>query len=163
MKMMMTASTLLSIMFTQMNHPLAMGLMLLMQTMLMCLISGLMHQSFWFQYILFMVFVGGMLVLFIYVTSLASNEMLSLSTKMMVLTMPAAIIMITLKDWTTLNNKEMTNYETMLMNEVTTMTSKLYNQPTGTMTILAALYLFLTLIVVVKITNISKGPLRQSK
>nr|URX53342.1 NADH dehydrogenase subunit 6 [Kalotermes approximatus] len=163
MKMMMAMSTLLSIMFTQMKHPLAMGMMLLMQTMLMCLISGLMHQSFWFQYILFMVFIGGMLVLFIYVTSLASNEMFSLSTKMMAMTMPAMLIMMTLKGWTTLNNKEMTNHEMMMTNEVTTMTSKLFNQPNGTMTILAALYLFLTLIVVVKITNISSGPLRQSK
>jgi NADH-ubiquinone oxidoreductase chain 6 len=131
--------------------------------MLICLISGLIHQRFWFQYILFIVFVGGILVLFIYVTRLASNEILSLSTKIIVLTIPAAIIIITLKDWTTLNNKEITNYETILINEVTTITRKLYNQPTGTITILAALYLFLTLIVVVKITNISKGPLRQSK
>nr|AIY61669.1 NADH dehydrogenase subunit 6 [Glyptotermes sp. A TB-2014] len=165
MKMMMISSTLSSLTFTQMKHPLAMGMMLLVQTMMTCLISGMMYQSFWFQYILFMVFVGGILVLFIYVTSLASNEMFSFSTKMMIaMTMfmlPSAILMN--KTWTPLNSSDVTNHELMMMNKITTMTSKFYNQPSGTMTILMALYLFLTLIVVVKITNISKGPLRQTK
>nr|URX53379.1 NADH dehydrogenase subunit 6 [Glyptotermes sp. 12 AB-2022a] len=165
MKTMMMSSMLSSFLFTQMKHPLAMGMVLLMQTMMTCLISGLMHQSYWFQYILFMVFVGGMLVLFIYVTSLASNEMFSLSTKMMtaaaVITIPAMILMN--KGWIMLNSKEITSHDMMMMNEITTMTSKLYNQPNGMMTIMMVLYLFLTLIVVVKIINISKGPLRQTK
>nr|URX53730.1 NADH dehydrogenase subunit 6 [Postelectrotermes sp. 2 AB-2022a] len=163
MKTLVITSTMMSAMFTQMNHPMAMGMMLLMQTMMMCLISGLMHQSFWFQYILFMVFVGGMLVLFIYVASLASNEMFSLSTKMMAMTTGLLPMALMTKDWMTINVKETTNYEMMMESEIITMTSKLYNQPNGVMTILMALYLFLTLIVVVKVTNVSEGPLRQTK
>nr|URX53652.1 NADH dehydrogenase subunit 6 [Kalotermitidae sp. 4 AB-2022a] len=161
MTTLMAMSTATSMTFTQMKHPLAMGLMLLLQTMTMCLISGLMHQSFWFQYILFMVFVGGMLVLFIYVASLASNEMFNLSTKMMVMT----TLMLTASlysDQTIINAKDATMFNKMTDNEITMMTSKLYNQPTGAMTILMALYLLMTLIVVVKITNISEGPLRQT-
>nr|URX52686.1 NADH dehydrogenase subunit 6 [Neotermes cf. insularis/malandensis] len=162
MKMFMMMSTTMSVMFTQMNHPLAMGMMLLMQTMMMCLISGLMHQSFWFQYILFMVFVGGMLVLFIYVASLASNEMFSLSTKMTVMSMVMILTMLMIKDQTTIDSKETKMYDMTTSNEIITMTTKLYNQPNGTMTILMALYLLMTLIVVVKVTNVSKGPLRQT-
>nr|URX53769.1 NADH dehydrogenase subunit 6 [Cryptotermes sp. 4 AB-2022a] len=161
MKMLMTTSTLSGMMFTQMNHPLAMGMMLLMQTTMVCLISGLMHQSFWFQYILFMVFIGGMLVLFIYVSSLASNEMFSLSTKMMVMTTSTLLLSMMIKNWTTPDSSDSTTLNTT-SNEIILMTSKLYNQPSGTLTILAALYLLMTLIVVVKITNVSKGPLRQS-
>nr|WHM51833.1 NADH dehydrogenase subunit 6 [Cryptotermes bracketti] len=161
MKMLMTASALSGMMFTQMNHPLAMGMMLLMQTMMTCLISGLMHKSFWFQYILFMVFIGGMLVLFIYVASLASNEMFSLSTKMMSVSAAALLMSTTLKNWTTPDSSDATTYSTT-GNEICLMTSKLYNQPSGALTILMALYLLMTLIVAVKITNVSKGPLRQS-
>nr|URX54055.1 NADH dehydrogenase subunit 6 [Tauritermes triceromegas] len=161
MKMLLMMSTLSSAMFTQMNHPMAMGMMLLMQTMMMCLISGLMHQSFWFQYVLFMVFVGGMLVLFIYVASLASNEMFSLSTKMMTMAMIMTMLTPMIKDQTMINSKEATTIDTM-ENEIITLTSKLYNQPNGTLTILMALYLLMTLIVVVKITNVSSGPLRQT-
>lgn len=40
---------------------------------------------------------------------------------------------------------------------------KFYNLPTGSTTLILALYLLLTLIVVAKITNISEGPLRKSK
>nr|AIY61942.1 NADH dehydrogenase subunit 6 [Rugitermes sp. A TB-2014] len=162
MKMLMMVSTLISMMFTQMNHPLAMGMMLLLQTMMMCLISGLMYQSFWFQYILFMVLVGGMLVLFIYVASLASNEMIKLSTKMMMMTTTITLLvtMVT-KNQTTINSTETMNYNTEMMNSIIMMTSKLYNQPNGNMTIFLALYLLLTLIVVVKITSVSSGPLRQ--
>nr|URX53496.1 NADH dehydrogenase subunit 6 [Longicaputermes sinaicus]URX53522.1 NADH dehydrogenase subunit 6 [Longicaputermes sinaicus]URX53548.1 NADH dehydrogenase subunit 6 [Longicaputermes sinaicus] len=163
MKTTMMASAALSAVFTQMKHPLAMGMMLLLQTALTCMISGLMHQSFWFQYILFMVFIGGMLVLFIYVTSLASNEMFSLSTKMIIFVAAMAAATPPIKDWTTMNSKEMMNYEMISSSEITTMTTKLYSQPNGTMTILMALYLFLTLIVVVKITSIPSGPLRQTK
>nr|URX54237.1 NADH dehydrogenase subunit 6 [Neotermes sp. 6 AB-2022a] len=161
MKMFLMTSTTMSAMFTQMNHPLAMGMMLLLQTMMMCLISGLMHQSFWFQYILFMVFVGGMLVLFIYVASLASNEMFSLSTKMVMMATAMIATMTMIKDQTTIDSKE-TELYTTTSNEIITMTSKLYNQPNGMMTILMALYLLMTLIVVVKVTNVSMGPLRQT-
>nr|URX52712.1 NADH dehydrogenase subunit 6 [Cryptotermes sp. 1 AB-2022a]URX52738.1 NADH dehydrogenase subunit 6 [Cryptotermes sp. 1 AB-2022a]URX53147.1 NADH dehydrogenase subunit 6 [Cryptotermes primus] len=161
MKMLMTMSTLSGMMFTQMNHPLAMGMMLLMQTTMMCLVSGLMHQSFWFQYILFMVFIGGMLVLFIYVASLASNEMFSLSTKMMSVSAGAMIMSMMISNWMPEDSSDSTVYNTA-SNEITLMTSKLYNQPSGVLTILMALYLLMTLIVVVKITNVSKGPLRQS-
>nr|UQJ75141.1 NADH dehydrogenase subunit 6 [Rugitermes sp.] len=163
MKTLMMMSTLISTAFTQMNHPLAMGMMLLMQTMMMCLISGLMYQSFWFQYILFMVFVGGMLVLFIYVASLASNEMFTLSTKMMtVMTIMMLLLMTMNSNYITINSSETMMYTTEMSNSIITMTNKLYNLPNGNMTIFMALYLFLTLIVVVKITNVSKGPLRQT-
>nr|URX54523.1 NADH dehydrogenase subunit 6 [Glyptotermes sp. 6 AB-2022a] len=163
MKKLMMMSILSSTMFTQMKHPLAMGMMLLMQTLITCLISGSMHKSFWFQYILFMVFVGGMLVLFIYVTSLASNEMFSLSTKMVAVLVMMTPGMMMIENYMNMSSKEIMSYETVMTEEIITMTSKLYNQPNGTMTILLALYLLLTLIVVVKITNISKGPLRQNK
>nr|URX53626.1 NADH dehydrogenase subunit 6 [Postelectrotermes sp. 1 AB-2022a]URX53678.1 NADH dehydrogenase subunit 6 [Postelectrotermes sp. 1 AB-2022a]URX53743.1 NADH dehydrogenase subunit 6 [Postelectrotermes sp. 1 AB-2022a] len=163
MKLLMITSTTMSMTFTQMKHPLAMGMMLLMQTTMMCFISGMMYQSFWFQYILFMVFVGGMLVLFIYVASLASNEMFSLSTKLMTIMIMMSLGMTIIKDWTTIKTKETTEYNSTMSNEIITMTSKLYNLPNGTLTILMALYLFMTLIVVVKITNVSKGPLRQLK
>nr|YP_009350933.1 NADH dehydrogenase subunit 6 [Furculitermes soyeri]AQP28141.1 NADH dehydrogenase subunit 6 [Furculitermes soyeri] len=158
----MSLSTLTGLMFTQMKHPLAMGLMLLMQTTMVCLISGTMYSSFWFSYILFMIMIGGMLVLFMYMTSLASNEMFSPSNKMMVvtlLTLPALMYIMP----TTTNSKEMSAHETMMESEITTTTTVMYNQTMGIMTTLLVLYMLLTLIVVVNIINVSSGPLRHSK
>nr|YP_009479248.1 NADH dehydrogenase subunit 6 [Cryptocercus meridianus]AVT43916.1 NADH dehydrogenase subunit 6 [Cryptocercus meridianus] len=163
MNQMMSMSITLSMMFTQMNHPLAMGLMLLMQTILVCLMSGMLSQSFWFSYIMFLIFIGGMLVLFIYTTSLASNEMLTLSTKMMIMsTISMMLLMMMLSNMMKINNSEMTTNETLNSNnENQTQLNKLYNKPNGKLTIMLASYLFLALITVVKITNITKGPLRQ--
>nr|AVN68043.1 NADH dehydrogenase subunit 6 [Ectobiidae sp. BB] len=161
--MLMTMSTLLSISFTQMNHPLAMGLILLIQTVLISLISGMLSQTFWFSYILFLIFLGGMLILFIYVTSLASNEMFFLSTKLIVsstIMLFMFLMIFSMFKSSIVQNQEIINFMSINNSLINSLT-KLYNQPTGIITILLASYLFLTLIAVVKITNIFKGPLRQ--
>nr|YP_006503893.1 NADH dehydrogenase subunit 6 [Mastotermes darwiniensis]AFM92393.1 NADH dehydrogenase subunit 6 [Mastotermes darwiniensis]UZC33344.1 NADH dehydrogenase subunit 6 [Mastotermes darwiniensis] len=160
-KLILSMSLITSLTFSQMNHPLAMGLMLMIQTILMAVISGLMHQSFWFSYVLFLVFMGGMLILFIYVTSLASNEMFHTSTKMMMaMVIMFAILLLSMNSVYNYNNHDSLPNEEMTTNTFLIL-SKLYNLPTGTLTIMLALYLLLTLIVVVKITNLAKGPLRQ--
>nr|QXT44359.1 NADH dehydrogenase subunit 6 [Aderitotermes cavator] len=158
-KLLMSTSMMTSIMFTQMKHPLAMGMMLLMQTTMVCIISGTMYSSFWFSYILFMIMIGGMLVLFMYMTSLASNEMFSPSNKMMLASSVLIPPMMYMMPNVT-NNKEMHMHNTMMETEILTSTTVMYNQIMGTMTTLLVLYMLMTLIVVVNIINVSKGPLR---
>nr|WNL54443.1 NADH dehydrogenase subunit 6 [Amitermes sp. B MLW-2023a] len=160
-KLLMSMSTMTSLMFTQMKHPMAMGLMLLIQTTMVCLISGTMYSSFWFSYILFMIMIGGMLVLFMYMTSLASNEMFSPSNKMLMTSLMLLPILMHMMPTVT-NNKEMNMHNTMMENEILTTTTVMYNQMMGTMTTLLVLYMLLTLIVVVNIINVSSGPLRQT-
>nr|AVN67990.1 NADH dehydrogenase subunit 6 [Macropanesthia sp. B115] len=162
--MFMIMSSLLSISFTQMSHPLAMGLILLIQTIIISMITGLTAQSFWFSYILFLIFIGGMLVLFIYITSLASNEMFILSTKLLCLMMMITpLLTLLLKS----NFSIFMNQESMMFFTINNLTTlpllKLYNYPTGMLNIIMAMYLLITLIAVVKITNIFSGPLRQVK
>nr|AWH98618.1 NADH dehydrogenase subunit 6 [Doddsia occidentalis] len=168
--MAMMMSIMLAIIFTQMSHPLAMGMILLLQTLVICLLTGFMTQSFWFSCILFLVFLEGLLVLFIYVTSLASNDMFSLSTKMVMFILltfgflTAICLFLDPVFWlTTLLNSDMINVLTITNHSEECIPSlmKLYNQPTGYITLMLVLYLFLTLIAVVKITSIFSGPLRQ--
>nr|QQQ88955.1 NADH dehydrogenase subunit 6 [Hilara sp. YD3011] len=158
-----------SFIFMQMNHPLAMGLMLLIQTFFICLITGLLTKSFWFSYILFLIFLGGMLVLFIYVTSLASNEMFSMSMKLTMNCLMLFFVMMLLfimMDKTQiisfLMNNEMNTIDNMnsYINENSLNLNKLYNYPTNLITLLLINYLLITLIAIVKITNIFHGPLR---
>nr|QXG19066.1 NADH dehydrogenase subunit 6 [Drosophila ananassae]QXG19469.1 NADH dehydrogenase subunit 6 [Drosophila parapallidosa] len=160
---------LTTIIFSNMIHPLAMGLTLLIQTVFICLITGLMTKTFWYSYILFLIFLGGMLVLFIYVTSLASNEMFNLSIK---LTLFSGILLFNLFlisiiiDKTSIsffmNNNEMLSIfnNNSYITENSLSLNKLYNFPTNFITILLMNYLLITLIVVVKITKLFKGPLR---
>nr|QLY90315.1 NADH dehydrogenase subunit 6 [Drymeia vicana] len=155
-------------MFMNMKHPLAMGLTLLIQTTLVCLMSGLMYKSFWFSYILFLVFLGGMLVLFIYVTSLASNEMFSFSIKLMMISISIMICMMILLifidknlllQYSNLENQSIFNINSYMIENSLSL-NKLYNYPTNLLTILLMNYLLITLIAVVKITKLYKGPLR---
>nr|YP_010954446.1 NADH dehydrogenase subunit 6 [Ostrocerca truncata]WMV02009.1 NADH dehydrogenase subunit 6 [Ostrocerca truncata] len=164
-------SIVTSLIFTQMTHPLAMGLMLLVQTILISIITGLSAQSFWFSYILFLVFLGGLLVLFIYVTSLASNEMFSMSLSLALpIFVISGILIISMFIFDSSFLMTMTmNTETLSIMNIQTYSEessssllKLYNNPTSLITLMLVLYLFLTLIAVVKITKINQGPLRKS-
>ncbi|BFM98439.1 NADH dehydrogenase subunit 6 (mitochondrion) [Sergentomyia squamirostris] len=158
-----------SLTFISMNHPLAMGLMLLIQTTLVSLMIGMMMKTFWFSYILFLTFLGGMLVLFIYVTSLASNEMFTFSSKnlIIVLYLSAIFIITTLFIDKSLflnlfNNKEMNSIFnfSIIMKENYLNLNKLYSYPMNLTLILMVNYLLLTLIIIVKMTDFNSGPLR---
>nr|UPX88574.1 NADH dehydrogenase subunit 6 [Panorpa communis] len=167
----LSLNMIFSLIFTQMSHPLAMGLILLIQTLLICMISGLITKTFWFSYILFLVFLGGMLILFIYMTSLASNEMFSFSSNLlflMIMTIMFSIMFFLFLDqnmwifnFINFDMENMNLISFMTINENSLNLTKLYNMPTSLITIMLINYLFLTLIVVVKITNIFYGPLRQ--
>nr|YP_009491531.1 NADH dehydrogenase subunit 6 [Musca sorbens]AWI48590.1 NADH dehydrogenase subunit 6 [Musca sorbens]QAB45355.1 NADH dehydrogenase subunit 6 [Musca sorbens] len=164
----MTLLFIFNFIFMNMKHPLAMGLTLLIQTILVSMISGLMTKTFWFSYILFLVFLGGMLVLFIYVTSLASNEMFTFSVKLLISSITIFFIMIIslyfidksiLLQYTNLEVQTISNLNSYMMENSLSL-NKLYNYPTNLLTILLMNYLLITLIAVVKITNLFKGPLR---
>lgn len=68
-----------ALIFLNLSHPVALGLVLILHTLLISGVTGLVAGNFWFSYVLFLVFLGGVLVLFIYITSLASNEKFNLN------------------------------------------------------------------------------------
>nr|YP_008080467.1 NADH dehydrogenase subunit 6 [Melanitis leda]AEH05136.1 NADH dehydrogenase subunit 6 [Melanitis leda] len=153
------------------NHPISMGLLILMQTLLICILSGMLINSYWFSYILFLVFLGGLLVLFIYVSSIASNEIMKIYffNKIMLIFMIFSVLILSSLLIDNLNwlnfsfNEDMINFFNMFMfsfNENNISLFKLYNKQTYFMMIMMIIYLFITLIAVVKITNIFFGPLR---
>nr|YP_009258348.1 NADH dehydrogenase subunit 6 [Conus capitaneus]ANH79445.1 NADH dehydrogenase subunit 6 [Conus capitaneus] len=55
-----------------MSQPLSLGLVVMISTLFMCLVSG-MTVSAWYGYILFLIYVGGLLVMFAYVAALSPN------------------------------------------------------------------------------------------
>nr|YP_009266282.1 NADH dehydrogenase subunit 6 [Yunnanacris yunnaneus]ANJ44368.1 NADH dehydrogenase subunit 6 [Yunnanacris yunnaneus] len=169
--MIMALSNVMNINFIKLNHPMSMMLFIILQTFLIGLMSGTMMESFWLSYILFLTFLGGMLVLFIYITSIASNEMFHPKSIIMifsfVLWMIIMMIMMMLdktmfmdffKNTEIMNINNLINYQ-----EMTYSLEKLYNNPTFIITMMMMIYLFLALLAVVKITNINQGPIRKMK
>nr|QVT10983.1 NADH dehydrogenase subunit 6 [Griseosphinx preechari] len=161
---------LLSITMYFMVHPLSMGMLILIQTLMICLLSGMLIKTYWFSYILFLTFLGGLLVLFIYVSSIASNEMFFMSNNLKIMFMSMLIFMIMIQflmmknlNWMNFNNNlEMNNFMNFMFfnNENKINLNKLYNNNSLMLMMLLIIYLFITLIAVVKITNIFFGPLR---
>nr|YP_009236844.1 NADH dehydrogenase subunit 6 [Telchinia parrhasia]AMJ17308.1 NADH dehydrogenase subunit 6 [Telchinia parrhasia] len=153
------------------NHPLAMGMMILIQTLLTCTLAGMLIDTYWFSYILFLIFLGGLLVLFMYVSSIASNELFKINFMNKILfsiSISYALIIsfYLMNNLSWMNfyfNEEMNNFLNNIFffnNEYNFNLSKLYNEQTYFLTFLLIIYLFITLIAVVKITNIFFGPLR---
>nr|QIV24585.1 NADH dehydrogenase subunit 6 [Cnemoplites australis] len=165
MNILITTMLMLTIIFLFMNHPLSFGLILLLQTLSITLITGMMNYTFWFSYILFLIMVGGMLILFIYMTSVASNEKFKFSPKIFLLTLTMMImstpLLVSDSTLTNMSNfcyelsKQGAPYENALS------LSKFMNTPMNSNLMLIIMYLLITLIVVVKLTNIQHGPLRQ--
>nr|ATZ69777.1 NADH dehydrogenase subunit 6 [Conus miruchae] len=66
----LTSSILLIL--PMMSQPLSLGLVIMISTLFMCLVSS-MITSAWYGYILFLIYVGGLLVMFAYVAALSPN------------------------------------------------------------------------------------------
>nr|YP_009050424.1 NADH dehydrogenase subunit 6 [Lobocla bifasciata]AIC37419.1 NADH dehydrogenase subunit 6 [Lobocla bifasciata] len=163
-----------SFMMFFLKHPLSMGLLILIQTLLICLISGMIMKTYWFSYILFLTFLGGLLVLFIYISSIASNELFKFTSINKFLLWMCSFLIFSMSiyfmnnlHWMNMfiNSYEMNNFINYMLffnNENNINLTKLYNSQTYLMMMMMIIYLFITLIAVVKIVNIFYGPLRSS-
>nr|YP_009406937.1 NADH dehydrogenase subunit 6 [Typhlatya iliffei]ASA39460.1 NADH dehydrogenase subunit 6 [Typhlatya iliffei] len=166
MTIMMIFASSLSIVFTSITHPLAMGLILLIQTVVIAALMTFTLKTSWFSYILFLIFLGAMLVLFIYVATLAPNESLSLSYVMITVMILSLFLgaLITPLDPFLLTHAVFIENAPSQMNLTATATTislnPMYNLSSMKMTLFLILYLLLTLVVVVKITATHFGPLR---
>nr|AXS65432.1 NADH dehydrogenase subunit 6 [Coleoptera sp. 18 KM-2017]AXS66608.1 NADH dehydrogenase subunit 6 [Tenebrionoidea sp. 22 KM-2017] len=143
----------ISMIFIFMYHPLSMGLILLSQTLMTCLIMGYFFINFWFSYIMFLILIGGMLILFLYMTSIASNEKFKWNFKILMLLMMFFLLFNTSIYY--FINKSTINLSSLNFSISLT---KFIHHPLMIMFII--MYLFIIMILVVKISNSKKGPLR---
>ena len=128
---------------------------ILAQTTTLCLLVWLTTTLNWFCYILFLIFLGGLIVLFVYITRLASNEVFSLNVK------NRLIYTATLLTVATLISE---GINSQLKNQSITPTLKrfagIYSEAIVLPSSTTIIYLLLTLIVVVKVTSKYEGPIR---
>nr|BCW03078.1 NADH dehydrogenase subunit 6 [Daphnia pulex]BCW03091.1 NADH dehydrogenase subunit 6 [Daphnia pulex]BCW03104.1 NADH dehydrogenase subunit 6 [Daphnia pulex]BCW03117.1 NADH dehydrogenase subunit 6 [Daphnia pulex]BCW03130.1 NADH dehydrogenase subunit 6 [Daphnia pulex] len=162
----LTGTVFMVFMFPLVSHPLLMGLIILIITFMVAATLGLGGLSSWLSYVLVLILLGGLLVIFIYISLLASNEnqtpqsnkikMFFLSTTSILA--GSLVISSSLKVFDSKTNAllKMTHYN----NESTDWLNLLYSEQLGGMTIFLVLYLLLTLIVVVAISKNDSSSLR---
>lgn len=149
--------------FPRLTHPLRIGLTILILTIFIAVTLGILSTNFWLSYILILVLLGGLLVIFIYISLLASNELFSKKNILKILFGSIIILFFTLFYsnlffWTTkregvLSVKSNNNEGLIWLNS-------LYSLDLGGVTVFLVFYLLLTLIVVVNITKSDSSSLR---
>nr|YP_009704174.1 NADH dehydrogenase subunit 6 [Prismognathus prossi]QEN73232.1 NADH dehydrogenase subunit 6 [Prismognathus prossi] len=145
-----------------MKHPLSLGALLLLQTILIALTVSTFTLTFWFSYIMFLIMVGGMLVLFMYMTSVASNEKFQFSWKTWLILALTIGILTKIKISNTwnyhlinINSENINNLKIFIMS-----LSKFINLPLISISMSLIIYLLITLIAAIKIIDIKHGPIR---
>nr|WFP43289.1 NADH dehydrogenase subunit 6 [Hemigyrus spinosus spinosus] len=175
MMMILIPNILITLLFNFLKHPLAMTIIMIFQTLFLSMFMSLTTKTFWLSYILLLVFLGGMLILFLYITSMASNEIFS-TNQLPPVTMITSMISLLMLIKYSMNDQMFWNLFTLntdthsiIMDNLFLpyecqyyMLLKLYNTPASILTLMLMIYLLLTLIAIVKITNLFMGPLRSN-
>nr|QEH58951.1 NADH dehydrogenase subunit 6 [Metrocoris sp. XD-2019] len=142
------------------NHPLSMGFNLIIMTLLISMMMNMMIQYSWYSYMLILVMLGGMLVLFMYMASVASNEIMKFSFKITIMAIVIMLFMMLILKTEMLSNSNM--FFSYMENQQNMSMMKLFNSKSMYITIFMALYLLMTMIYVIFITKTFEGPMRKS-
>nr|YP_009459892.1 NADH dehydrogenase subunit 6 [Hydropsyche orris]AUT18157.1 NADH dehydrogenase subunit 6 [Hydropsyche orris] len=146
------------------ENPLNMGLSILTQTLLLCLTLNFNLNFYWLSYILYLIMLGGILILFMYMCSIASNEIIKINSNyfvFLIFTFMLIYFFVTQIDWMYINSINLNKLIYLFPMEKLSM-SKIYNNYTMYMSIFLVIYLFILLLMVTIMVNSNKGPLRMS-
>nr|YP_010163988.1 NADH dehydrogenase subunit 6 [Phloeosinus perlatus]QRK25839.1 NADH dehydrogenase subunit 6 [Phloeosinus perlatus] len=157
----MVMSLSLSVTFVFLKHPLSLGYTLLLQTIMIASFLSNFFPNSWFSYILFLIMVSGMLVMYIYMTSIASNEKFKIPKKLTVLLLVISFLTMTILMLDKFWYMPMSSSYSMNSNMFYFSMSKFFNHPNMQLILMLMIYLLITLIAVVKINMKPMGSLRQ--
>nr|YP_007026378.1 NADH dehydrogenase subunit 6 [Argas africolumbae]AFV32075.1 NADH dehydrogenase subunit 6 [Argas africolumbae]UYL27194.1 NADH dehydrogenase subunit 6 [Argas africolumbae] len=142
----MKISMLISIFFFMSLHPLTMLIMLILMTLNIITIVYLSTNTTWIPMILILLILGGMLVLFIYITSVTPNKKFSFKKQSIFMVMPSLMFS--------------TNMVYLNFSQTSIL---LFNMDKNSfLLIFITIYLLITLIAIMKLINSSTAPLRLS-
>nr|AVW86169.1 NADH dehydrogenase subunit 6 [Laetmonice producta] len=135
------------------TSPLILGLWVMIIALLVALICSMLTSS-WFSFILFLIYIGGLLVMFAYFSALTPNQPLHISmmTLMLLLTMFSYLYVSY-----SMNLPNNSNLPLMMNNMTMTM---LYMPSFSALMLILGAVLFIALVAVVKVSSSYLGPLR---
>nr|YP_010554734.1 NADH dehydrogenase subunit 6 [Arctopsyche spinescens]UYO79367.1 NADH dehydrogenase subunit 6 [Arctopsyche spinescens] len=154
-----------SIMMLSIKSPLPLGMFLMFQTLLICFNINLTINIYWISYILYLIMLGGLLILFMYMCSIASNEIMNMQMYLSIYLLLILIISLIIFMGNKLNlmDTSILNEIKMMTNENKIIINKIYNKLTLNISLMLIFYLLINLAMVTKLTNSYTGPLRSSK
>nr|AFN27602.1 NADH dehydrogenase subunit 6 [Diadromus collaris] len=149
-------------------HPIMLLLILIILTIMISLKINFMFKS-WIPLILFLIMIGGLMIIFMYITSLSNNELFNFNLKLLLINMmkimPIMFLMIylTFLFKVTIMNF---NFESFNLNNFMLMKNQMnmnimYKEMNNKSSYFIMLYLYFSMICIMNICYKLKAPLRQ--
>nr|DAB41897.1 TPA_asm: NADH dehydrogenase subunit 6 [Uniomerus tetralasmus] len=138
-------------------YPLSLGLMVLLLALITCALIATISP--WYAYMLFFIFIGGMLVMFAYIASLTPNMTFSINNQLLPTMSTLTVFFMTKNLSFTPNHKNNTELEPGI-NDMTEALSFLYSPNGISAVILLACLLLFTMVASVKLCKPKMGALR---
>nr|UYO79380.1 NADH dehydrogenase subunit 6 [Cheumatopsyche sp. XG-2022] len=159
---------ILSSMLMLIKTPLNLGLLILIQTLMFCLIMNINMSIYWISYILYLIMLGGILILFVYMCSISSNEIIKFNINWIMLFFSIYTLSYMYMNnknflWLNFFNLNLNSLNFIINKEIIINISKIYNNYIMMITLMLITYLLITLMMVSMFVNMNYGPLRSSK
>lgn len=148
-------------------HPITLIIFLLLYTSIVCLIISIWKDNFIFSIIIFLIIIRGILIIFLYFSSLISNEQFKFSINffslrriifnIIILLYLSPLFISNLSSSYPMDIKPLYNINQSLFNNIT----KIYLYPYNNLTIICILFLLISLFLIIKICSIKSSSLRK--
>nr|YP_009503322.1 NADH dehydrogenase subunit 6 [Leucosyrinx sp. MNHN IM 2013-19304]AXA45398.1 NADH dehydrogenase subunit 6 [Leucosyrinx sp. MNHN IM 2013-19304] len=143
-----------------MGQPLSLGLVIMLSTLWMCVISA-MTLSSWYGYILFLIYVGGLLVMFAYVAALSPNVLFGKGTPILLFMVMNILFILTMYFYPMVDLSSISDFSSYnMLKFLKTYGIEMVSPQMISILIGLAVILLINLIVVVKICYYQRASLR---
>nr|YP_010381680.1 NADH dehydrogenase subunit 6 [Augilodes binghami]UDL72055.1 NADH dehydrogenase subunit 6 [Augilodes binghami] len=158
---------MISLLTPMINHPISLGSLLLIQTTLICLNLSFSMKTSWYSYILFITIIGGMMIMFMYMASISSNEkFFSFNWKKNIFFSVLIILtfLISKNDISTFKFLMKSEETKIILNEIYENKTmyKMFNFNKINITLMLMFILLITMISVTNISSSFEGPLKKT-
>ncbi|YP_009239945.1 NADH dehydrogenase subunit 6 (mitochondrion) [Myzus persicae] len=160
LKLILFTNLIMAIMLTMMKSPISSNLVILIQTMTLTMMINLINKTAWISFMIFILYIGGLMIIFLYISSIAFNE-LNINKNYKNMIFKLIIIFFTLMYFKMSLNMENMNYENKFMFEDNFYLLNMFIMPNNLMIYMIMFILFFMLILIIWMLKINKGPIRQ--
>nr|QBR55154.1 NADH dehydrogenase subunit 6 [Therioaphis tenera] len=151
---------MLSTLLTMMKSPLSSNLVILCQSISLTLMINLINKTSWISFMLFILYIGGLMIIFLYISGIAFNELnIFKNYKNMIIKMLIMMMMFYL--FKPLIIFENSKFENVLMFEDNFYLINMFNLPNNLIIYFILFILFFMLILIIWMLKNNKGPIRQ--
>ncbi|YP_008758404.1 NADH dehydrogenase subunit 6 (mitochondrion) [Diuraphis noxia] len=162
LKFIMLTNLIMAITLTMMKSPLSSNLIILIQTLSLTLMINLINKTSWISFMIFILYIGGLMIIFLYISSIAFNE-LNINKNFKNLIYKLIFIILVLMYFKMSLNLNNMNYENKFMFEDNFYMLNMFILPNNLMMYMIMFILFFMLILIIWMLKINKGPIRQKK